>query len=66
MKGYGLIFIFILLLNLAVGGWSVNEILSWFGKDIPFIADSVIGLFAGEFSIPIAIIGKILMVFGVF
>lgn len=63
--GFGFI-IFILALNIIVGGWSVNEILSWFGKDIIFIADSFIGLFVGEFSIPIAIVGKILIALGVF
>jgi hypothetical protein len=59
-------YIFILLLNISVGAWSVIEILSWFGKSIPLIANVIIGLFVGEFSIPVAIIGYILKVCGVF
>ena len=67
MKKVGcLIPIILVITNLTLGGWSVNMILSWFGKDIPFIADSVIGLFVGEFSFPIAIVGSILKAFGVF
>lgn len=58
--------IIVLIINLLIGGWSVNTILLWFGKDIPFLADTIIGLFAGEITIPVAIIGKILKVFGVF
>lgn len=60
------IYLFILALNLTVGAWSVIEILSWFGKSIPLIANVIIGLFVGEFSIPVAIIGYILKVCGVF
>lgn len=56
----------ILAINVSVGAWSVIQILSWFGKSIPLLANIVIGLFVGEFSIPIAIIGKILKVCGVF
>lgn len=63
--GCGLI-ILVVLLNICLGGWSVNEILSWFGKSIPFWADSLIGLFTGEFSIPVAVVGKILIALGVF
>ena len=67
MKKAGCLFpIILVIMNLIFGGWSVNVILSWFGKDIPFIADGVIGLFVGEFSIPVAIIGSILKAFGVF
>lgn len=58
--------ILILLINISAGAWSVVEILSWFGKSIPLIGSIVIGLFAGEISIPISIIGWILKVFGVF
>lgn len=57
---------FVILFNLLLGGWSVNAILGWLGHNIPFWADSLIGLFAGEISIPIAIIGSILRLFGVF
>lgn len=58
--------IFVLALNLVVGTWSVIEILSWFGKSIPLIGNIIIGLFAGELSIPVAIIGYILKLFGIF
>lgn len=58
--------IVILLINLSIGAWSVSEILSWFGKSIPLIASAIIGLFAGEISIPIAIIGWILKICGIF
>lgn len=54
------------IINLIIGGWSIDEILSWFNKDIPWLADAIIGLFAGEISIPVAIVGKILRIFGVF
>lgn len=55
-----------IVLNISIGTWSVIEILSWFNKSIPLLGCSVIGLFAGEISIPIAIIGKILKACGVF
>lgn len=58
--------IVILLINISIGAWSVSEILSWFGKSIPLIASIIIGLFAGEISIPIAIIGWILKICGIF
>jgi hypothetical protein len=58
--------IIILLINLTIGAWSVGEILSWFGKDIPWIGDMLIGLFVSEISIPVAIVGWILRLFGVF
>lgn len=58
--------IVLMLVNITIGAWSIIEILSWFGKSIPTIACAVIGLFTGEFSIPIAIIGWILRYFGVF
>jgi predicted membrane-bound spermidine synthase len=56
----------ILLINLVLGAWSINYILMWFGKDIPFIADALIGLFVGEISIPVAFVGWLLKVCGVF
>lgn len=59
-------FIFVLIFNFTIGAWSVIEILSWFDKKIPLIASATIGLFVGEISIPIAIVGKILKAFGVF
>lgn len=56
----------ILLINLVIGTWSVIEILSWFGKSIPLLANMIIGLFVGEVSIPIAIVGWVLKISGVF
>ena len=58
--------IMIMLINLTIGARSVIEILSWFGKSIPMVGNVAIGLFLGEFSIPLAIVGKILKVCGVF
>jgi hypothetical protein len=68
MKNYSgcLPVILVLALNLTVGTWSIVEILSWFGKSISIIACAVIGLFAGEISVPVAIVGWILKVCGVF
>ena len=58
--------ILVFVFNAMIGGWSVWEILSWFGKSIPFGWDMVIGLFTAEISVPVAIIGAILKHFGVF
>ena len=66
MRSGFLFVLFIFLLNITVGAWSVMEILSWFGKTIPFWTNALIGLFVGEFSIPVAIIGYILKICGVF
>jgi hypothetical protein len=60
------VWIIIFILNITVGAWSVIEILSWFGKSIPLIGSIAIGLFAGEISIPVAIVGYILRISGVF
>jgi hypothetical protein len=60
------IYIIVIVLNVILGAWSVGEILSWFGKDIPLLADAAIGLFTGEISIPVAIVGAILKACGVF
>lgn len=55
-----------LVCSIAIGGWSVNEILSWFNKDIPFIVDIILGLIVASVSIPVAIVGWILGSCGVF
>ncbi|BDR74214.1 hypothetical protein K144316041_p20530 (plasmid) [Clostridium tetani] len=55
-----------IIINITIGAWSVSQILSWFGKSIPMIGNALIGLFVGEISIPIAIIGYILKLFGIF
>lgn len=59
-------FVLVILFNITIGTWSVNEILSWFGKDIPLLGDAAIGLFAGQVSVPVAIVGWILKICGVF
>jgi len=56
----------VLAFNIIVGTWSVVEILSWFGKSIPLWADVLTGLFVAEFSVPVAIGGYLLKLFGVF
>lgn len=61
-----LLYIILVIFNLIVGGLSIDYILSWFSKDIPFIGDAVIGLFLGEFSVPIAIVGWVLRLCGIF
>jgi hypothetical protein len=58
--------IILIVLNLLLGGWSVNFLLQFFmDKTISFFGATVIGLFAGEFSIPIAIVISLLQKFGV-
>lgn len=57
--------LFILALNASIGGFAVNYLLSLFGKNIPFLLDMVIGFFAGQFAIPLAIIGYLLRLFGI-
>ncbi len=52
--------------NALLGGWSVETILAWFGKSIPFGWDMVIGFFTAEISVPVAVVGAILKHFGVF
>ena len=54
-------FIILMVVNFLVGGWSVNYLLNFFvSKVIPFFWAGVIGIFAGEISIPVAIIVAIL------
>ena len=50
----------------VISGLSVDYILSWFSKDIPFIADMIIGIFVSAISMPVAIVEWILRLFGVF
>ena len=61
-----IVMIIVLIINLTVGAWSVGEILSWVGKDIPTVFDVLIGGVAGEITIPVAIVGYVLKVCGVF
>lgn len=58
--------ILVLVFNVLIGGWSVNYLLDFFlQKTIPFIGAALIGLVAGEVSVPVAIIVAILRFFGV-
>lgn len=57
----------IFVLNLIFGGMSVNYLLEVFAnKVIPFGWAMVIGMFAGEITIPVALVTWILKHFGVF
>jgi hypothetical protein len=59
-------YIIILIVNMLAGGWSVNYLLNFFAsKVIPFGWAMVIGLFAGEISIPVAVVVAILHMFHV-
>lgn len=53
-------------INITVGTWSVIEILSWFGKSIPLIGSIIIGCIGSAVTVPVAIIGYLLQLFGVF
>jgi hypothetical protein len=57
--------IVILVVNALLGAWSVNVLLGLFDKVIPLIGAILIGLVAGEITIPLAIIVAILQAFGV-
>jgi len=49
----------VLAFNLLLGGWSVDLISNYFGKDVPFWLDSVVGLFVAELSVPVALLLKV-------
>jgi len=54
------------LFNLFVGAWSVNYVLfAFLGKTLPFLGAMLIGLFAAEVSVPVAIVVWLLKAFGV-
>ena len=56
----------ILFINIFLGIWSVNYLLSvFFDKTIPIIGAFVIGLFVGQFTFPLAVIVFVLKYFGV-
>ena len=61
--GQAIFLIIIIAINITIGAWSISEILSWFGKDAPLAIDAIAGLFLGEVSIPIALIGKLISLF---
>jgi len=54
------------LFNVIVGGWSVNYLMVFFlDKTLPFLGVVLIGMFAAEVSVPVAIVIVILKFFGV-
>ena len=56
----------ILILNLALGAWSVNRLLDFLvDKTIPFGWAMLVGLFAGEITIPFGLIVWALQVTGI-
>lgn len=60
-------FTLLILFNLGIGGWSANYLLAVFmDKTIPFLGAALIGLFVGEFSVPVAVVVALLRRFGVF
>jgi len=60
-------FIAVLLINIIAGAWSVNFLLTTFGKTaIAYVWAALIGLIAGEITIPVAVIVKILKLCGAF
>lgn len=59
-------YLFILVANLLFGGASVNYLLSEFvGKTIPLFWAVVVGIFVGQFSIPVAVVVWILKLTGI-
>jgi hypothetical protein len=55
------------IFNLLLGGWSVSYLLMAFlAKVIPFWGACLIGLFTGEFTVPVACVVWLLKHFGVF
>ena len=68
-SGFGIMAFIVLAIgafNIWVGSMSVEYILSWFGKTIPWAMAAVIGLFTAEITVPIAIVGHILKMCHVF
>lgn len=58
--------ILLIAFNIFVGSWSVNYLLGFFlNKTIPFLGAALIGLVAGEISVPVAVVIAILRHFGV-
>jgi hypothetical protein len=56
----------ILLFNLALGGVCFDYVLATtIGKDVPWYADAVAGLFLGQFAVPAAIICWIIKLCGI-
>jgi hypothetical protein len=61
--GCGLI---LFVTNVLLGAWSVNYLLGFFlERTIPFLGAALIGLVAGQFTLPVAIVVALLRWFGV-
>lgn len=56
----------LILINIFIGTWSVITILSWFGVTTSIFLCGLIGLVFGEFTIPLALLGCIFKLFGLF
>lgn len=56
----------VVIVHVAISTWSIIEILSWFGKQINIILALIVGVFLGGFTIPVAVVGWILKLCGVF
>lgn len=58
--------VILLAVNAIVGGWATNYLLAMFLKtDIHYAWDVIIGVVAGQFVIPVAIVVAILRYLGV-
>lgn len=56
----------VIVVNATLGGIAFNYALaSLMGKNIPWIADAIIGLFLGEITIPVALICWVIRLCGV-
>jgi hypothetical protein len=54
-------FVLLVAVNVTLGGLSVNYLLEFFlGKTLPLIGAAIIGLFFGEFTMPVAVVVWIL------
>jgi hypothetical protein len=64
--GYCGCFVMILILNVTIGGLCfAYSLFSILGKEIPWYADAICGLFLGQFAIPCALVCWILRLCGV-
>lgn len=55
----------VLIINTTIGGWCFGYVLeALLGKDVPWYADALAGLFLGQFMIPAAVISWILKLCG--
>ena len=56
----------VVIINLTIGSWSVAYLLDFFlNKNIPWIGDALLGLVAGEVTVPVALVVWLLRSFNV-